>query len=161
MILVMLGTQKNDFSRLLKEIEKCIDDGTIKEEVIVQAGSTKYETNKMKLFDLIGREELDEKKRDASFIITHGGVGSIVGALKMNKKVIAVPRLKKYKEHVNDHQKQIVENFDKKGYIKGITDVKDLKKEIKQIDKFIPKEFVSNTQSIISIVENYIENNSH
>ena len=161
MILVMLGTQKIDFSRLLKEIEKCIDDGTIKEEVIVQAGSTKYETNKMKLFDLIGREELDEKKRDASFIITHGGVGSIVGALKMNKKVIAVPRLKKYKEHVNDHQKQIVENFDKKGYIKGITDVKDLKKEIKQIDKFIPKEFVSNTQSIISIVENYIENNSH
>ena len=31
MILVMLGTQKNDFSRLLKEIEKCIDNGIIKD----------------------------------------------------------------------------------------------------------------------------------
>ncbi len=159
MILVMLGTQKNDFSRLLKEIEKCIDNGTINEEVIVQAGSTKYDTDKMKLFDLIGRDELDKKKQEARFIITHGGVGSIVGALKMNKKVIAVPRLKQYKEHVNDHQKQIVENFDKKGYIKGVTDINDLENAIKEIDEFAPKKFVSNTQSIINIVENYIDKN--
>ena len=159
MILVLLGTQKNDFSRLLKEIENCIIDGTINEEVIVQAGSTKYETSNMKLFDLIGRDDLDEKKEEARFIITHGGVGSIVGALKMNKKVIAVPRLKQYKEHVNDHQKQIVENFDKKGYIKGVLDIKDLKEAIRTIDEFVPKKFVSNTQSIINIVDNYIEKN--
>lgn len=159
MILVMLGTQKNDFSRLLKEIEKCIDDGTIKEEVVVQAGSTKYDTNKMQIFDLIGREELDKKKEEANFIITHGGVGSIVGALKLGKKVIAVPRLKEYKEHVNDHQKQIVENFDSKGYIKGIINIKDLKDAILGINEFEPKKFESNTQSIINIVENYIDNN--
>lgn len=159
MILVLLGTQKNDFSRLLKEIENCIIDGTINEEVIVQAGSTKYETSNMKLFDLIGRDDLDKKKEEARFIITHGGVGSIVGALKMNKKVIAVPRLKQYKEHVNDHQKQIVENFDKKGYIKGVLDIKDLKEAIRTIDEFVPKKFVSNTQSIINIVDNYIEKN--
>ena len=97
MILVMLGTQKNDFSRLLKEIEKCIDNKTIQEPVIVQAGSTKYKTDKMQMFDLIAREELDKKKQEASLIITHGGVGSIVGALKMHKKVIAVPRLKQYR----------------------------------------------------------------
>ena len=159
MILVMLGTQKNDFSRLLKEIESCIDDGIIQEEVVVQAGFTKYDTNKMQLFDLIGRDELDKKKEEARFIITHGGVGSIVGALKLGKKVIAVPRLKQYKEHVNDHQKQIVENFDQKGYIKGVKDIKDLKKAILEIDEFQPKKFESNTQSIINIVENYIENN--
>lgn len=159
MILVMLGTQKNDFSRLLKEIENCIDDKTIQEPVVVQAGSTKYKTNKMKIFDLIAREELDKKKEKASLIITHGGVGSIVGALKMNKKVIAVPRLKKYGEHVNDHQKQIVENFDKQGYIKGVFDIANLKQEIKQIDNFKPKKFISNTQSIIHIVENYIDTN--
>lgn len=159
MILVMLGTQKNDFTRLLKEVENCIEDGTIKEEVIVQAGSTKYKTDKMKIFDLIAREELDKKKEEASLIITHGGVGSIVGALKMNKKIIAVPRLKEFGEHVNDHQKQIVENFSNQGYIKGVFDIKDLKKEIQEINTFIPKKFVSNTQSIINLVENYIDNN--
>lgn len=159
MILVMLGTQKNDFSRLLKEIEKCIEDKTIREPVIVQAGSTKYKTDKMQMFDLIAREELDQKKKEASLIITHGGVGSIVGALKMNKKVIAVPRLKQYGEHVNDHQKQIVENFDKQGYIKGVFDISKLEQTIKDIETFKPKKFVSNTQSIINIVEDYIDMN--
>lgn len=157
MILVMLGTQKNDFSRILKEIEKCIEEGIIKEEVIVQAGSTKYKSNKMKIFDLIAREELDKKKEEARIIITHGGVGSIVGALKMNKKVIAVPRLKCYGEHVNDHQKQIIENFNNQGYIKGIFDTKELKQAIQEIDKFTPKKFKSNTQSIINLVEDYID----
>lgn len=159
MILVMLGTQKNDFSRLLKAIESCINNGTIQEEVIVQAGSTKYKAEKMQIFDLIGREELDNYKKQANLIITHGGVGSIVGALKMNKKVIAVPRLKKYGEHVNDHQKQIVENFNSKGYIKGIHDITELEQAIKEIENFQPKQFVSNTESIINIVESYIDNN--
>lgn len=157
MILVMLGTQKNDFSRLLKEIDKCIDEGIIKETVVVQAGATKYKTDKMRIFDLIAKEELDKKKEEARLIITHGGVGSIVGSLKMKKKIIAVPRLKKYGEHVNDHQKQIVENFDKQGYIKGILEVEDLKQALQEIEEFTPKEFISNTQSIINIVEEYID----
>lgn len=157
MILVMLGTQKNDFSRLLKEIEKCIDNGIIKEPVIVQAGSTKYKTDKMQIFDLIAREDLDKKKQEADLIITHGGVGSIVGALKMNKKIIAVPRLKQYGEHVNDHQKQIVENFTNQGYIIGVFDLNNLAQKIQNINKFTPKKFISNTQSIINLVENYID----
>ena len=159
MILVMLGTQKNDFSRLLKEVENCINEGIIKEEVIVQAGSTKYKTDKMKIFDLISREELDRKKEEASFIITHGGVGSILSALKMNKKIIAVPRLKKYREHVNDHQKQIVENFVNQGYIKGVFDINELKDAIQSLKDFVPKKFVSNTSNIIKIIEDYIDSN--
>ena len=44
MILVMLGTQNNSFHRLLEEVEKNIENGTIQEDVIVQAGYTKYES---------------------------------------------------------------------------------------------------------------------
>ena len=58
MILVLLGTQKNEFRRLLKEIERNILDGTIHEKVIVQAGCTKYATDHMELFDLIPKEQI-------------------------------------------------------------------------------------------------------
>ena len=51
MILVLLGTQNNSFHRLLEEVEKNIENGTIKEEVIAQKGYTKFESNKIKLFD--------------------------------------------------------------------------------------------------------------
>ena len=108
MILVMLGTQNNSFHRLLEKIDELIEKGIIKEEVIVQAGYTKYESNKMKIIDFTSREELEKLEQKANFIITHGGVGSIITSLEKGKKVIAVPRLHEYGEHVNNHQKEIV-----------------------------------------------------
>ena len=49
MILVLLGTQNNSFHRLLEEIDKLIEKRIIKEEVIVQSGYTKYDSENMKV----------------------------------------------------------------------------------------------------------------
>ena len=130
MILVLLGTQNNEFIRLLKEIERNIECGNINEEVIVQSGFTKYKSNKMKIFDMISKEELKQYVKKANIVITHGGVGSIQMALQENKKVIAVPRKAQYSEHVNDHK------------IKNFTPVKYEKKEnniITIIDDYLSK----------------------
>ena len=156
MIFVMLGTQNNSFHRLLEEIEKLIDNGTIKEEVIVQTGYTNYETDKMKIFDLISRNELEKFQDESDLIITHGGVGSIVSSIKKGKKVIAVPRLHKYEEHVNDHQKEIVELFNKKGYIIGVEDVKELGEAIKRVEEFEPKKYISDNSKLLNIVDEFI-----
>ena len=51
------------------------------------------------------------------FIITHGGTGSIIMPLQNNKKVIACARLEKYKEHINNHQTEIVSIFADLGYL--------------------------------------------
>lgn len=158
MILVMLGTQKNSFYRLLEEIQKCIDKKVINEEVVVQAGSTKFKSKDMKIFDLISTRKLNKLIKESNYVITHGGVGSIVTCLKMGKKVIAVPRFHKYEEHVNDHQLQIIQTFDGQGFIKGISQVSDLESAIKNINNFEPAKFMSNTNNIIKIIENFIDN---
>lgn len=159
MILVMLGTQNNSFHRLLEEIDKLINDGLIKEDVVVQAGYTKYESTNMKIFDFISSDELDKLEQQADCIITHGGVGSIISSIEKDKKVIAVPRLKRYGEHVNDHQLDIVQSFDKLGYIIGVTDVLQLSYALQKINMFQPKKYVQNTGKIISIVQDFIDNN--
>ena len=158
MILVLLGTQHNEFTRLLKEIEECIENKLINEEVIVQAGFTKYETNKMKIFDMISKKELEEYINDANIIITHGGVGSIIMALEKDKKVIAVPRLHEYGEHVNDHQKQIIKAFSEKKYLIGIQNVDELPNALKEIEKFKPEKYKSDNKKILNIIENFIDN---
>ena len=38
MVLVLLGTQNNSFHRLLEEIQRNIENGNIKDSVIVQEG---------------------------------------------------------------------------------------------------------------------------
>ena len=82
MILVTLGTQKQSFTRLLNLIEKA----NIKDEIIVQAGHTKYESKKMKILDFIDYQEMEKLIEKADLIITHGGTGSIVTPLKKEKK---------------------------------------------------------------------------
>ena len=159
MILVMLGTQNNSFHRLLEEIDRLIERGKINDEVIVQAGYTKYESQNMKVIDFVSNDEIEKFEQQADYIITHGGVGSIIGSIEKGKKVIAVPRLKQYGEHVNDHQLDIVESFDKLGYIIGITDVSQLEEALQRVKVFEPKKYIQNTGNIIKIVENFIDNN--
>ena len=59
MILVLLGTQNNSFYRLLEEVQKCIDEDIIKDKVIVQAGSTKFESKDMEVFNLIEQDKFN------------------------------------------------------------------------------------------------------
>ena len=157
MILVMLGSQNNSFERLLKELDKLKEKKIIKEDIIVQAGYTKYESKNLEIFDFIDSESLEEYQKKADLIITHGGVGSITNSIKKNKKVIAIPRLKKYDEHVNDHQKDIVESFSNNGYIIGIQDVKDLEEAYKKSKDFKPKKYIPNNSKILKIVEDFID----
>lgn len=157
MILVTLGTNDESFVRLLKEIDRLIDKGIIKDKVVVQAGCTKYESNKMEIMDLVPREKFEELIGDCDLLITHGGVGSILTGINKGKKVIAVPRLAEYKEHGNDHQLQIVENFGKLGYIIPVNEMSDLEKAITNSKTFKPKKFVSNTNNFIKLIEDYID----
>jgi UDP-N-acetylglucosamine transferase subunit ALG13 len=159
MILVTLGTQDKSFVRLLNDIEKQIEIGNINDEVIVQAGYTKFQSNKMKIFDLIDRDEFGMLISKCDLLITHGGVGSILSGIKNGKKVIACPRLAKYKEHINNHQKQIIDKFSDSGYILAYNEGDDLGKILKMVKKFKPKKYVSNTDNMIKIIDDFISSN--
>lgn len=157
MILVTLGTQDKTFERLLKAIDKQIKKGNIKDRVVVQAGFTKYESSNMEIFDLIPMKTFDKLIDDADLIITHGGVGSILGAIRKNKKVIAIPRLSKYKEHTNDHQKQIVDEFVKNNYILTCNDLSKIDLTIEEAKVFVPNKYSSNNNKMIKLIEKFIE----
>ena len=113
MILLIVGTQKFQFNRLLMTIDKLIDEKKITERVVAQVGNSDYKPVNYEFQDFFDSNKFDLLMDESTLIITHGGVGSIVSALKKNKKVIVVPRLKKYNEHIDDHQLEIVEEFKK------------------------------------------------
>lgn len=159
MVLVLLGTQNNDFTRLLKAVQENIDNKVIEDEVVVQAGFTKFDSKDMKIFDFIDKEKLFKLIDKADLIITHGGVGSIIASLKKGKKVIVVPRQKKYGEHVNNHQLQIAKKFEQDGYVKYALDLNELGNIILEMKDFKPKKFENNKSNVVSIVENFIDNN--
>ncbi|MBP5678891.1 MAG: GtrA family protein [Bacilli bacterium] len=161
MIFVVLGTQDKQFTRLLEAVDREIEKGTIKERVVVQAGQTKYESKNMEIFDLLPSPEFSRLMDEADLIITHGGAGTILTGIKKGKKIIAAARLAKYKEHHNDHQKQIIGEFASKGYILELRDFNKLGTMIQKMKNFKPKRFESNTQNMIKLIDDYIQDSDH
>ena len=157
MIFITLGTQKFQFDRVLKELDKLIEEDKIsKDEILVQCVYSEYVPKNYKTFDLKPQDEIDEIIEKADIIITHSGTGSIIGALKKGKKLIIIPRLKKYGEHVDNHQMELAEVFNNKYNIPTVLDMKDLYDAINKMSTYKPVKWQINNEKLIKSLENSI-----
>lgn len=158
MIFITVGSQKFQFNRLLKEVDRLIEENKIKEEVFAQSGYSDYIPKNYSYKNFLDRDEFSDAMKRSDKVITHAGTGAIVGAIKQGKKVFAIPRLKEFGEHVDDHQLQIVEQFEKLGFITAIYNLKMLEIEINNMSDVKPIQYISNTENIIFSINKMIEN---
>lgn len=158
MIFITLGSQKFQFNRLLKEIDKLIVNHVINENVFAQIGSSDYIPKHYSYCNFLNQEEFKEKMNSCDIVITHAGTGAIINALKAEKRVIAMPRLKKYNEHVDDHQVQILEQFLNTRYIEGCIECNALAQCISNIKHNTYRKFISNTDKFINDIDQFIVN---
>lgn len=159
MIFVTLGTQDKQFPRLLQAFEDFLSENKIADEIIVQAGHTKFVSQHMQVFDFMSQDEFTKALKNADVIVTHGGVGTIMTALKYQKKILAVARLQQYHEHQNDHQLELLEAFAQKGYLIHMTDFSRIPDYLEQIRCFQPKSYVSNTDHMVKMIQTWIDEN--
>ena len=117
MIFVTVGSRKYPFDRLFKKLDELYEDGTIGEQMFAQTGTSIYQPKHYKFKNFISPDDFMEKINEADIVVSHGASGSIMKALNAGKKVIAVTRLEKYGEHINDHQIQNNEAFSGNGYV--------------------------------------------
>lgn len=157
MILVLLGTQDRQFNRLINEVVNLKKKGIIKDRIIIQKGVSIFEDKKIESFDFAPKEKIEELIDNAKLIITHAGVGTIIDCLNKDKKVIVVPRLKKYSEHTNDHQLQITKEFADKNYIIPVYEINKLRQAIEKAKSFKPEKYESNTNNFIQMIKEFIE----
>ena len=158
MIFITLGSQKFQFNRLLQEVDRLVGEKVIKDEVFAQIGYSDYIPQNYRYKEFLDREEFQNIIDKCDIVITHGGTGAIVGSIKKRKKVIAVPRLSKYGEHVDDHQVQIVSQFKKMNMILSVNSISEIKDRLDEIKDKEFREYKSNTNKIIESLDNFIKN---
>ncbi|SFL84917.1 PssE/Cps14G family polysaccharide biosynthesis glycosyltransferase [Salibacterium qingdaonense] len=156
MIFVVLGTHELPFTRLLDEMQRLIDDGIVTEDVVVQSGHTNYSTSSMNLTPFLQFDEMERTFDEARVIVSHGGTGSIITGVKKEKPVIAVPRLSAHGEHNDDHQTEIVEQFQSTGHIIAIDHPTGLEQALEEARTFEPAPFVSGRDHILGILREFI-----
>lgn len=151
MIFVTLGSQKFQFNRLLQAVDKLQTD----DEIFAQIGYSEYRPKHYKYKKFLDRDEFAKAMDLSDVVITHGGTGAIISAVKKGKKVIAVPRLKKYGEHVDDHQIQLVNQFSELNLIYPCVDC-DIQKALDTVKRTTYVSYQSNTARIIKSLEEFI-----
>lgn len=162
MIFVTVGSRNYPFDRLFIKLDELCEQGVIKDEIFAQIGTTKYKPKHYQYADFISPDEFMEKINEARFVISHGASGSIMKALNAGKKVIAVTRLEKYGEHINDHQIQNNEAFAANGYVLAVYEMDELKEAVLAIengtDNLKPWEN-KNPMAIVDMIDKFIQEN--
>lgn len=159
MIFVSLGTHERPFFRLVKEMDRLSCEGKIKEKIMVQLGFTdyKFKSPRIEAEKYMNQKKFDSLFKKAEIIITHGGSGNILEAVSLGKPVVAVPRLSKFGEHVNDHQLQIVKEMEKLGNVFAVYDIEKLSEAIKKARAAGIKKIKKREPEIFHIIEKALE----
>ena len=130
MIFVCIGSRDYQFNRLLQALDELIASGELTEEVFAQIGQSQYTPQHYQWERYLDSETFRTYLQKAELIVSHAGVGTLLGALKMGKTVIAVPRYVKFGEHIDDHQTQIADVLCNAGYVYQVKDIAELGKTI-------------------------------
>lgn len=156
MIFVCVGSRDYQFNRLLKKLDELVEQNKIDDEIIAQIGGSEYEPKHYTWHRFLDRDEFQRLRTEADLIISHGGTGALIGALKLEKQVIAVPRLAQYGEHIDDHQTQISGVLTDEGYLRQVLDMEELEATIRLCrEEPIIKRY-DRPSNILTLIEDFI-----
>lgn len=157
MIFVTLGSQKFQFNRLLQKLDELTSNGIILDQIYAQTGYSDYLPKNYEFQHFMSREAFAKAMYNCDIVITHGGTGAIIGAVKAGKKVIAVPRLKAFREHVDDHQIQLLRQFEEMNILLPCWNITDLPSVYEKIQQMDFNRYISNTEKIIRSIEIFLD----
>ncbi len=107
MILFTLGTTDYPFDRAINWLKELLQREIIDEPVLLQHGATSVANfSHSKLTSVVGlsRQEMTTAVKNASLVISHAGQGSTRMLAELSASFVLLPRLERYREHVDDHQ---------------------------------------------------------
>jgi UDP-N-acetylglucosamine transferase subunit ALG13 len=157
LIFVTVGNHDQGFDRLIQKMDEIA--GNIDERVVMQVGYTTYKPVNAEYFSFVESfEEILRLNREARVVVSHAGAGSIVTALKEKTPVIVVPRLKKYNEHMNDHQLEIAKAMSENECVTVIYDIEALddclKLDFNFVDECNENRLVYSLRTYLSSISN-------
>ena len=155
MIFLTVGTQF-PFDRLVKSVDEAISRDSFGEEIFAQIGESSYQPRNFEAVPFLEKGLFDRHMREASGIISHGGIGTIAMAMEHNKPLLAMPRLKRYREVVHDHQVAIVRRFELSGYILVAYEAAELPAKIKQLNNFVPRQRKAEPQAVAERIATFL-----
>ncbi len=156
MIFLTVGTQF-PFDRLVKAIDEAVECGLLNEEVFAQVGESKYQPKNLEVVSSLEKTQYDDCMQKASKVISHAGMGSIIIALEFDRPLLVMPRMKKYKEVVNDHQVAIAKYFEELKHILVAYQAEDIPSKLEELKTFVSKKRQTQVQAVTKRIAKFLD----
>jgi UDP-N-acetylglucosamine transferase subunit ALG13 len=156
MIFLTVGTIL-PFDRLVRAVDEAVGHGLIRDKVFAQIGKTKTVPKNIESTDVLDKDTFGAKVEQASSIISHAGMGSITMALTNNKPLLVMPRLKRFGEHVNDHQLGTAKKFEELGCVVVAYSEEELPEKVRQLKTFVPKKRAVTPEAVVQRIAGFLD----
>lgn len=133
-LFVTVGTQF-PFDRLVRCVDEWLESHR-EVQAFAQVGPTAFKPRNMEYGPFIDAERCRREAAQASVIIAHAGMGSILTALELGKPIIVMPRHAALDEHRNDHQHSTAQHMLAQGRVIVAFDEAHLLEKLNHLDSF-------------------------
>lgn len=158
MIFVTVGSQL-PFDRLIQTVDNWAANH--KElEIFAQIGNSDYKPKYIKFCQTMTPDVYEDYMEKSNLIIAHAGMGTIISALELGKKLILMPRLACHGEHRNDHQLATMKHFVRFSNITVTNNETELIDILKELPEEIPihkKLDLSVSANLINEIKSFIK----
>ncbi len=156
MIFLTVGTVY-PFDRLVRAVDEAVERSGSAVKIFAQIADGSYRPHCFEAVSYLQKDEFDRNMHEASSIISHAGMGTITAALENNKPLLVMPRLRKYGEHVNDHQVAIAKKFEQLGHLITACSGEEVPEKIKALDRFVPTERKKSVDAVTERIASFIQ----
>jgi UDP-N-acetylglucosamine transferase subunit ALG13 len=157
MMFVTVGTQ-GPFDRLIRAIDEWA--GTRgRADIFAQIGPSDFRPEHIRSAPFVGADEFKQHVEVASLIVAHAGMGSIITALELGKRIVVMPRRADLGEHRNDHQIATARRLSENGRILTAIDRQELHEKLDELQNPTASERLSSETSpdLIRTIRMFIE----
>lgn len=124
-----MGTIRFPFNRSVSWLKYLLEHQIITDEVLLQSGATSVRQIQHPLLTSVVSltpHEMRDSVNKSDLVITHAGEGTTLMLADMGARFVLLPRLKRYREHCDDHQLLMAKEFRRHFGIPYCTDLDQL-----------------------------------
>ena len=152
MILFTIGTSE-PFDRLVEVADAVAE--ACDERVVVQGGRSRSRLERAELVEFLPYDELLRLVAEARVVVTHAGAGSVLLAAGNGKRPVLVPRLRRHREAIDDHQVGFAQRLAVLGLALAVADPADLPEVLRTLPDEATRPRVQ-TESLAAVLRAYL-----
>lgn len=156
------GPSSYGFLRLVREMDELAS--SLDQEVIMQIGNTKYEPKHSSYFSYTNVAEANRLFSTADVVISHCSTGSVLNSrvMRQGKPTIIVPRLKKHKEHLDDHQSELADLVEREAanpFLMVVRQIENLESAVRTAQQLVctTSQVIKKESPLLRFLMGYVE----